>query len=109
MSELPPFMKTREEAIAYDIAEVIADVITAIGLLHDGKIDTIPIHLRTYIKPRLETIERLVGKRLEDSRKAYDDVIYACGKKAYELVKVYLTILAKRVCVEPYWLLAGSK
>jgi len=106
---LPPFMKTREEAIAYDIAEVIADVITAIGLLHDGKIETIPIHLRTYIKPRLEMIERLVGKRLDDSRKAYDDVIYACGQKAYELVKVYLTILAKRVCVEPYQLLAGSK
>jgi len=66
---LPPFMKTREEAIAFTVAEIIADILRAIDLLYNEKYDTIPIYLRTYTKRDMEMVEKIIGKPLEQCRK----------------------------------------
>ena len=109
MSELPPFMKTREEAIAYTVAEVIGDILRCYDLLTEHHYDAVLMEIRTYLKPDLDRLERLVGKPLEHCRKAYDDVIACFRAKIYEASKTYFHILAKNVCIEPYQVLAGSK
>jgi hypothetical protein len=106
---LPPFMKTREEAIAFTVAEIIADILRAIDLLYNEKYDTIPIYLRTYTKRDMEMVEKIIGKPLEQCRKQFEDVLKACREKNVSMIKNELTLLAKYVCIEPYQILAGSK
>jgi hypothetical protein len=109
MSELPPFMRTKEEAIAYTIAEIIADILRVMDFLYNEKYDTIPIYLRIYTKRDMETIERVIGKVLEQCRKQLEDVLRACRERNVSTIKNELTLLAKYVCIEPYQILAGSK
>jgi len=58
--------------------------------------------LKYYVEPRIEELERIVGKKLEKCWKAYEDVLFWVNQNSIEATKESIIALAKYVMLEPF-------